>query len=152
MRYHIPVRYFRSSLILIITISVWQFAAGQADQEIQVYASPTIQKKATIFELHTNYTIKGMKDLPDPKSVRNFNATLEVTHGVAKNFELGFYFFTSLKPGGQYEFLGSQVRPRVTAPSEWNWPLGASLSAEFGFFRTDASEDFFWQGRDPPDY
>jgi len=125
-------------------------ATSQADQEIQVYASPTIQKKATIFELHTNYTIEGIKDLQDPKSVRNFNATLEITHGVARNFELGFYLFTSLKPDGNYEFLGSQIRPRVTVPSEWNWPFGASLSTEFGFFRPDASDDFFWQGEIRP--
>ena len=123
---------------------------AQADQEIQVYASPTIQKKVTIFELPTNYTIEGMNNLPDPKSARNFNATLEITHGLARNFELGFYLFTSLKPNGEYEFLGSQVRPRVTVPSDWKWPFGASLSTEFGFFRADASEDFFWQGEIRP--
>jgi hypothetical protein len=126
------------------------FVIAQADQEIQVYASPTIKYKATIFELHTNYTIEGMKDLPDPKSVRNFNATLEITHGLAQNFELGFYLFTSLKPDGEYEFLGSQIRPRATVPYGWNWPFGVSLSTEFGFFRADASEDFFWQGEIRP--
>ena len=139
---------------LVSCISFYFFfcalAVAQAEQEIQVYASPTIKKNATIFELHTNYTIEGMKGLADPKSVRNFNATLEITHGLAQNFELGFYLFTSLKPDGSYEFLGSQIRPRVTVPSSWNWPVGASLSTEFGFFRADADDDFFWQGEIRP--
>jgi hypothetical protein len=34
------------------------FSNAQADNEIQVYASPTIQYKWTIFELHSNYTFK----------------------------------------------------------------------------------------------
>jgi len=149
MGYLTPQKYF-GALLLISCLSPCVSALAQADQEIQVYASPTIQARATIFELHTNYTIMGIKDLPDPKSARNFNATLEITHGLARNFELGCYVFTSLKPNGEYEFLGSQIRPRVTAPSNWNWPFGASLSMEFGFFRTDASQDFFWQGEIRP--
>lgn len=149
MGYLTPQNYFWTSL-LIFCFTPCVFTFAQTDQEIQVYASPTIQKGATIFELHTNYTIKGLKDLPDPKAVRNFNATLEITHGLARNFELGFYAFTSLKADGQYEFLGTQIRPRVTAPSNWNWPLGASLSMEFGIFRPDLSEDFFWQGEIRP--
>ena len=143
-------RNFQAFILLICFFLPVVTGFAQADLEIQVYASPTIQKRATIFELHTNYTIQGIKDLPDPKSVRNFNATLEITHGLARNFELGFYAFTSLKPDGQYEFLGTQIRPRVTAPSNWNWPFGASLSMEFGIFRADASQDFFWQGEIRP--
>ncbi|HVE61456.1 MAG TPA: hypothetical protein VNA26_06540 [Chitinophagaceae bacterium] len=44
------------ALLLLLTTN-WIFA--QADNEIQVYASPTIQHKWTIFELHTNYTFRG---------------------------------------------------------------------------------------------
>ena len=123
---------------------------AQADHEIQVYASPTIQKSATIFELHSNYTFKGSKELIEPKSARYFNATLEVTHGMSNAFELGFYVFTSLKPNGEYQYLGSHIRPRVTVPSDWKWPIGASLSMEFGIFRFDAGEDFFWEGEIRP--
>jgi hypothetical protein len=123
---------------------------AQAEHEIQVYASPTIQKKATIFELHTNYTLEGSKELADPKSAHYFNATLEITRGITNNFELGFYIFTSIKPDGEYEYLGSHIRPRVTVPTSWNWPFGASLSMEFGIFRPDASMDFFWEGEIRP--
>ena len=75
-------------------------ANAQADNEIQVYASPTIQQKWTIFELHSNYTFKGSKFLSDPKSAHWTNETLEITHGVGKNFEIGFYTFTGFAPGG----------------------------------------------------
>ena len=137
-------------LTFLLSLLTTVQARAQAEHEIQVYASPTIQKRATIFELHTNYTIKGSEELSDPKSAQYFNATLEITHGVSKNFELGFYVFTSIKPNGEYEYLGSHIRPRVTVPAEWKWPVGASLSMEFGVFRPDAHTDFFWEGEIRP--
>ena len=126
---------------------------AQADNEIQVYASPTIQNKWTIFELHSNYTFQGSKLLSDPKSAHWTNETLEITHGFGKNFELGFYTFTGFAPnGGGYQYLGNQIRPRVTVPQEWKWNVGASISVEFGFFRPDDTSSFFWQGEDSPNH
>jgi hypothetical protein len=124
--------------------------AAQADNEIQVYASPTIGTKQTIVELHNNYTFKGSKNLVDPKSARWLNHTLEITHGIANNFEIGFYTFVTLSPGGKYEYLGNQIRPRVTAPERWKLPFGASLSAEFGRFRDNVLIPFYWQGEIRP--
>jgi hypothetical protein len=132
--------------VLLFNIAVY----AQADNEIQVYASPTIQHKWTIFELHNNYTFKGSKLLTDPKSAHWFNKTLEITHGFGKNFEIGFYTFTGIAPGGGYQYLGNQIRPRVTAPQKWKWPVGISLSAEFGFFRPDDTTKFVWQGEVRP--
>ena len=123
---------------------------AQADNEIQVYASPTIQNKWTIFELHSNYTFKGSKFLADPKSAHWTNETLEITHGFGKNFEIGFYTFTGFAPEDGYQYLGNQIRPRVTVPQEWKWSFGASLSVEFGFFRPSDTADFFWQGEIRP--
>lgn len=119
---------------------------AQADHEIQVYASPTIRYNWTIFELHSNYTFTGSKYLADPKSARWTNNTLEITHGFGKNFEIGFYTFTSFSPNKHFLYLGSQVRPRVTVPEKWTWPFGASLSLEFGFFRPDDTTKYVWQG------
>jgi hypothetical protein len=119
---------------------------AQADNEIQVYASPTIQHKWTIFELHSNYTFRGSTLLVDPKTANWTNETLEITHGIGKNAELGFYTFTGIAPGGRYQYLGNQIRPRVTVPPSWKWNVGASLSAEFGFFRPDDTTRFVWQG------
>ena len=123
---------------------------AQADNEIQVYASPTIQHKWTIFELHSNYTFKGSKLLSNPKDAHWTNETLEITHGFGKNFEIGFYTFSGFAPGGGFQYLGNQVRPRVTVPDTWKWSFGASLSAEFGFFRPHADSSFIWQGEIRP--
>ena len=131
---------------LLVQLSVY----GQADNEIQVYSSPTIQKGWTIFELHSNHTFRGSDYLIDSKSAHWTNETLEITHGVAKNFEIGFYTFTGFAPRGGYQYLGNQIRPRVTVPGEWKWPVGASLSAEFGFFRPDKDSKFIWQGEIRP--
>lgn len=122
-------------------------ALAQADNEIQVYASPTIQHKWTIFELHSNYTFKGSKFLAYPELARWTNETLEITHGFGKNFEIGFYTFSGIAPvSGRFQYLGNQLRPRVTVPESWKWKFGASLSLEFGFFRPDDTTAFIWQG------
>ncbi len=132
--------------LFLVALFICQHAMGQADNEIQVYASPTIQHKWTIFELHSNYTFKGLPSLNNPKDARWTNETLEITHGFGKNFEIGFYAFSAFDPGGRFHYLGNQIRPRVTVPADWNWKLGASLSAEFGFFRPHSDSSFIWQG------
>ncbi len=123
---------------------------SQADNEIQVYASPTIGKNNTIYELHTNYTFTGSKYLANPRTAKWLNETLEITHGFGKNFEIGFYTFTAIAPADGFKYLGNQVRPRVTVPENWKWCLGASLSLEFGFFRPHDSVKFEWQGEVRP--
>jgi hypothetical protein len=132
------------SFIVSITLN------AQADNEIQVYASPTIAAQKTIVELHNNYTFKGPKNLLDAKSARWLNHTLEITHGIVNNVEIGFYTFVALSPEGKYQYLGNQIRPRVTAPERWKLPFGASLSAEFGRFRDNVSIPFYWQGEIRP--
>src|SRR5687768_980526 len=125
----------RTCSMLFLFLSL--FSSAQADNEIQVYASPTIQQNWTIFELHSNYTFRGSQLLMDPRSAKWLNETVEITHGFGKNFELGFYTFTGIAPGGRFQYLGNQLRPRVTVPGHWDWLMGASLSIEFGFFRPD---------------
>ena len=136
------------SFILFVFYSPMVF--GQADNEIQVYASPTIQDKWTIFELHNNYTFNGSKYLQNARSARWFNKTLEITHGFGENFEIGLYTFTSIAPGGYFHYQGNQVRPRLTVPEKLHWPFGASLSLEFGFFKPDDTTKISWQGEVRP--
>jgi hypothetical protein len=136
----------RKTIALLPALILQLLLSAQADNEIQVYSSPTIQHKWTIFELHSNYTFNGSKLLADQKSARWINETLEITHGAGKNFEIGFYTFTGFSPSGEYEYLGNQIRPRVTVPQSWKWSVGASLSAEFGFYRPDDTSRFVWQG------
>lgn len=137
-------------LFLLLSFFISSNIFSQADNEIQVYASPTIGNKATIFELHNNYTFKGSKLLLNSKSAKWYNTTLEITHGFGKNFELGFYTFAGFDPNGKYMYLGNQIRPRITVPEQWKWSFGASLSVEFGFFRPTDTTDFFWQGEVRP--
>jgi hypothetical protein len=137
-------------LFYMVLLFVSAYSHAQADNEIQVYASPTVQYKWTIFELHSNYTFKGSKLLLNRRVANWTNETLEITHGFGKNFEIGFYTFTGFAPGGSFQYLGNQVRPRVTVPDNWKWSFGASLSAEFGFFRPHADSAFIWQGEIRP--
>lgn len=137
-------------LLLWFNALIPVIANAQADNEIQVYASPTIGYKRTIAELHNNYTFRGSKKLANPVAARVVNHTLEITHGLADNAEIGFYTFVSLSPAGKYQYLGNQIRPRVSAPASLNLPVGLSLSAEFGRFRDDVTTPFYWQGEIRP--
>lgn len=98
----------KTSLLTVFAITAALSASSQAENEIQVYASPTIQHKWTIFELHSNYTFNGPKGLANPKQARWVNETLEITHGIGKNAELGVYTFTGKNPLGKYEYLATK--------------------------------------------
>src|SRR6187402_3182924 len=108
---------------------------AQDNYEIQVYASPTMKKGQTMFELHSNYTINGSTTNSGPELPTNHvvHETIEITHGWTTWFETGFYFFNSIGSDGRTAYVGSHIRPRVMAPESWNWPVGVSLSTEFGF-------------------
>lgn len=134
--------------LLLITLPLLSFSQG--DNEIQVYASPTIGAKQTIVELHNNYTFKDPEGLPNPKDAKWFNTTLEVTHGIANTIEIGFYAFTTVAPDGSYQYLGNQIRPRVTAPEKWKLPVGISLSVEFGRYRDNMATPYYWVGEIRP--
>jgi hypothetical protein len=116
---------------------------AQENYEIQVYASPTMEKGATIFELHSNFTFSGERKISDgvAPSYHSLHETVEITHGITKNFELGFYLFTNYTPGFGYKVVGSHLRPRITVPEKWNWPVGVSLSTEFGYQQRQYSSD-----------
>ena len=140
----------RSYKILYVLFVLPILCFAQADNEIQVYASPTVGKSKTIFELHNNYTFNGRKTSLDPAAARWTNHTLEITHGFGNIFEVGFYTFTAFSPDSKYQYLGNQIRPRVSVPKEWGWKVGASLSMEVGFFRPDQYSAFQMQGEIRP--
>src|SRR6478752_2405328 len=98
----------RKILLLAFTSFLCTLISAQADNEIQVYASPTIAKKWTIFELHSNHTFSGTKFQEKPSEYKWTNETLEITHGLGKNFELGFYTFSGFSPEGDFQYLGNQ--------------------------------------------
>ena len=122
----------------------------QADNEIQVYASAITQKNITFVEVHSNYTFRGKNNLANSSSARYLNESLEITHGIGHNFEIGVYFFTTESPDKHYQYLGSHIRPRYTVPDKWKWPVGVSLSVEFGFLRPDRKSDYIWEGEIRP--
>lgn len=116
---------------------------AQENYEIQVYASPTMTKGNTIFELHSNFTFDGEKNIVDGvrPSYHSLHETLEITHGITENFEIGFYLFSNYASSYGYKIIGTHIRPRIRVPEKWKWPFGASLSAEFGYQRKAYSYD-----------
>ena len=116
---------------------------AQDNYEIQVYGAQTQAKHSSIFELHSNYTFSGEKDIVKGvrPSYRSLHETIEITTGITDNFELGFYLFTNYTPGYGYRIIGTHIRPRIMAPESWHLPVGLSLSVEFGYQSLNYSPD-----------
>jgi hypothetical protein len=131
---------FISILIFVFTCSITN---AQENYEIQVYASPTMPKRSAIFELHSNYTFNGEKQIVNKVRPSNhaLHETIEITAGIANNFELGVYLFMNNASGYGYQIVGTHIRPRITAPLKWKLPVGLSLSAEIGTQKATYSEE-----------
>ena len=121
------------TLIFVILLSTG--VKAQDNYEIQVYGSETVDPGRTMVELHSNYTANGFKTVVDGQLPDNHEVheTVEITHGWTPWFETGFYFFNSIGSDGRTAYVGSHIRPRFAAPLSWNWPVGVSISTEFGY-------------------
>ncbi|HXS97418.1 MAG TPA: transporter [Candidatus Limnocylindrales bacterium] len=125
-------------------------ALAQGNYEVQVYGSELVAPKATMVELHSNFTASGQRQLIDGVLPTNHaeHETLEITHGWNEWFETGFYQFTSIQPDGSWEWVGTHIRPRVAIPERYHLPVGISVSTEIGYQRPIFSGDTWtWEIR-----
>src|SRR5665647_2295199 len=101
--------------ILFISLLLFNVATAQDNYEIQVYGSPTQEKGTTMFELHSNFTFDGQKNIIDGVRPSNhaLHETVEITHGVTDNFEIGFYFFTNYTSKYGYKYAVSYTHLRA---------------------------------------
>jgi len=129
--------------VCLVVVASASPLAAQENYEIQVYGSETMARGVTMFELHSNYTINGRRvlsgvELPTYHAVHE---TVEITHGFNDWSELGFYWFTAVPSGQGLQWVGTHLRPRVRAPESWGWPVGVSISQEFGYSRARFAGD-----------
>jgi hypothetical protein len=122
---------------------------AQDNYEIQVYGAELVPVDVTMLELHSNYTFDGLPGAGGVRTSRHaLHETVEVTHGFSDWLEIGFYFFTSAQSGAGWQWVGDHIRPRLSAPARWHWPVGVSLSQEIGYQRRAYSEDTWtWEIR-----
>jgi hypothetical protein len=118
-------------------------AEAQGNFEIQVYGAETVDPWRTMIELHSNMAILGTTRIIEGvrPTQHALHETLEVTQGITPWFETALYLFTSIQPDEGWEFVGSHLRPRLRIPESWQWPVGLSLSSEFGYQRRVYSPD-----------
>ena len=131
---------FFTAVLCIIPIS---HARAQDNYEIQVYGSDLVKPGHTMFELHSNYAIFGSTTVQNGvlPTEHQLHETLEITHGFNDWFETGFYVFTSARYDQGWDYVGSHIRPRWKVPEKYKWPVGFSLSTEFGWTRSQFSPD-----------
>ncbi len=131
------------AMILAVPLCVMPAAKGQDNYEIQVYGADLVEPGHTMVELHSNFTFQGSKSVVDGMWPTNhqLHETIEITHGFTEWFETGFYIFTAEKSGLGIDWVGDHIRPRVSIPKKWKWPVGLSLSQEIGYQRRQFSPD-----------
>jgi hypothetical protein len=133
-----------ASVLIVFAAAFGTPLAAQENYEIQVYGAATVPRGVTMFELHSNYTQLGRRvlsaegELPTNHAIHE---TVEITHGFTDWSELGFYWFMSVPSGRGLQWVGTHIRPRVTVPESWGWPVGVSISQEFGYARAQFSAD-----------
>jgi hypothetical protein len=121
---------------------------AQDNYEIQVYPSETTPPKSLLVELHSNFTVEGSTTtqfgmLP---TEHQQHETIELTEGISDWSEIGLYIFSAEKSGNGVQWVGDHIRPRVRVPPRWHWPVGVSLSSEFGYARANFSNPTWsWQ-------
>jgi hypothetical protein len=121
--------------ILFFILLLPHIGYGQDNYEIQVYDSKLVPKGCTMVELHSNYSLNGLKDtiqgvLPSHHALHE---TIEITHGFTSWLEVGFYQFLSRNDGMDPAYVGNHIRPRIAVPERYKLPVGLSLSAEVGY-------------------
>ncbi len=131
--------------MLVVSVAI-VFACSthaQDNYEIQVYGSDLAPPRTTMVEIHSNFTVEGSTTVIDGMLPTNHaeHETLEITQGINDWAEVGFYVFTSIQPDSGWQWVGDHIRPRISAPERWHWPVGVSLSMEFGYQRAAFSPD-----------
>jgi len=121
--------------LLIILLFFFLQLKAQDNYEIQVYGSELVAPGRTMVELHSNNTLNGSKFTQAGMLPTDHvqHETIEITHGWNEWFETGFYIFNSIGNEGRTAYVGSHIRPRFAVPEDQHWPVGVSLSLEFGF-------------------
>ncbi len=125
-------------------------AVAQGNYEIQVYGADTVAPGNTMLELHSNFTSDGQRRIIDgvAPTYRAEHETIEITQGLNKWSEVGFYIFTDEQSGMGVQWVGDHIRRRVKVPESWHWPVGVSLSTEVGYQRAKFSPDTWtWEIR-----
>jgi hypothetical protein len=142
------LRVFITTIILMSSVAA--SGRAQGNYEVQVYGSDLVAPRATMVELHSNFTIDGTRGVIDGVLPTRHaeHETLEITHGFNEWFETGFYIFTSVQPDGGWYFVGTHIRPRIAVPEKYKLPVGLSISNEIGYQRPNFSLDTWtWEIR-----
>jgi hypothetical protein len=137
-------------LCLVGVVATTRPARAQDNYEIQVYGAELVPRGATMLELHSNYTFRDSGDTTSGVlSTRHaVHETIEITHGFTDWLEVGVYVFTSAAARVGWQWVGDHVRPRLSVPERWHWPVGVSLSQEIGYQRRAYSADTWtWEIR-----
>src|SRR6476661_1902217 len=117
---------FSLSILLTIVFVGASEAHAQDPFEIQVYEYETVPKGMWNLETHINYIGKGTRRFDGPVAPTNNQFHL--------TFELAGYLVLAHRPSGDtLDYVAWRLRPRVSVPKAWHWPVDVSMSVEFGF-------------------
>ena len=89
-------------------------------------------------ELHSNFLFQGSKDHGRRRAsdrARSCTKPSRSRRASPPGLRPASTSFTTVPNGQGWKWVGDHIRPRVRAPESWHWPVGVSLSTEFGYAR-----------------
>ena len=127
---------YRAGLVAAMLLALQSVPARAQDPfEIQVYEYATVPKGRWNLETHFNYTARGVRTFEGAVAPTQHQShlTFELTRGITDYFEMAGYLVLARQAGGNPDFAGWRLRPRIRLPERWKLPVLVSLSAEVGF-------------------
>ena len=124
---------------------------AQNNYEIQVYGADTVAPRSTMVELHSNFTADGQRTFIGTACARPITPNTKPSKS-RRASTTGLRLASTSSPassaGQGVQWVGDHIRPRVRVPEKWRWPVGVSLSTEFGYQRARYSPDTWdWEIR-----
>lgn len=127
----------RPSLAAVLLVALLAPRASRAADafEIQVYEGDLDTPGHFGLELHSNYTVRGLRTPEYPGQVapdRVARFTLEPSYGVTEWLEVGAYLQGYVGPGTGFEYGGWKGRVKLVVPERLSGRLRLGLNLEVG--------------------
>lgn len=112
-------------------------SAGQDSFELEVYGHETATPGEWELEPHVAFSGRGSTQFDGTVAPTNhqIHLAMEVTHGLARNWEVAAYGLLARQVDRAPEYAGWRVRSRVASPDEWGWPVHLALNVELSYTR-----------------
>jgi hypothetical protein len=122
----------RLALALAITPLLTATLHAQDPFELEVYTPATAAPGEWELGINANYVASGSTSFDGPLAPtdRQGRLSVELDHGLTRNWEVAVYGLAATRPGAGADLVGWRLKTRVRAPDSWRLPIQLGLNVE----------------------